>query len=51
MKKDFQILANSYKELFYKTMNPVFFTLASYITYNKSVVLLNEQTKEDELAL
>ena len=49
MEKDYKILSKSYKSLFLKTMNPIFFTLASYIENNKCTILLNGYTNEEEL--
>lgn len=46
MKQDYKILAESYKKLFYETMNPVFWTLASYMENNKTSILLDDFTNE-----
>ena len=51
MKKDVAILVKSYKELFLKTMNPIFFTLASYMENTNTLIQLNDNTKEEILSL
>ena len=51
MSKECKILSQCYKKLFLETMNPVFFTLASYIENNNIAILLGEKTNEKELTL
>ena len=51
MNNECKNLIKSYKALFKETMNPVFFTLASYIENNNIAILLDEKTNEKELTL
>ena len=51
MNNEYENLINSYKELFNQTMNPVFFTMYSYIKNTKSVILLTDLENDNEITL
>ncbi|MCQ2564480.1 MAG: hypothetical protein MJ152_01275 [Clostridia bacterium] len=41
--KDFEIMANSYKQLFYLTGNIVFYNTYKFISENKTAIYLEEE--------
>lgn len=51
MNNECKNLIKSYKALFKETMNPVFFTMYSYIANTKTPILLEDLEKDNEITL